>query len=136
MARIPTPKAEVARLMARAKKSKRSKYGVRTDAAGKAARTVDGILFASLKEARRYGVLKLLAKAGKITNFALQPPFKLFVATADGGIIKSIGHWIADFQYVEDGKVVIEDAKGHRTALFNWKLKHFETQYGVRVRIT
>ncbi len=44
----------------------------------KAVRTeVDGIKFASKKEARRYGELLLLQRAGEISNLELQVPFLL-----------------------------------------------------------
>ena len=40
---------------------------------------VDGIRFDSMAEARRYSELKLLVKAGQITDFERQPLYDLFV---------------------------------------------------------
>ena len=37
---------------------------------------VDGITFDSKAEARRYGELKLLERAGEITSMELQPTFR------------------------------------------------------------
>lgn len=50
-----------------------SKYGARKT-------VVDGITFDSKKEANRYRELKLLEKAGKISNLKLQVPFELIPA--------------------------------------------------------
>lgn len=107
---------------------KRSKYGVRTDKAGREARTVDGILFHSRKEAKRYVELKLLEKAGTIKNLRLQPKWPLLV---NGHLI---GNYVADFTYRETtGELVIEDVKGVRTAMYRWKKKHFEAYYGMKI---
>lgn len=107
--------------------SRRSKYGaVKT--------TVDGIVFHSQKEARRYGELKLLERAGEIRNLQLQPTFYLW---APGGDVDDrIGEYRADFSYtdIRHRKLVIEDVKGFRTPLYKWKKKHVETQYGIQIR--
>lgn len=80
---------------------------------------IDGIRFASKKEANRYCELKLLERAGKIKNLELQPRFKLHA-----GIV-----YIGDFAYLEDGKTIIEDTKGVETAVFKLKKKLFEADY-------
>lgn len=52
------------------KQPKKSKYGaVKT--------TIDDITFDSLKEAQRYKELKVLERAGMITNLRLQVPYIL-----------------------------------------------------------
>jgi hypothetical protein len=118
--------------------ARRSKYGVRTDAAGKLARTVDGILFDSQAEARRYGELKLLLRAGSIRNLRLQPVLPLLVPN---GVDRPtvIGNYVADFEYeilTESGRwvVEVEDVKGFATPLYKWKKKHVEAQYGITIR--
>ena len=100
---------------------------------------VDGIRFASKAEARRFGELKLLQKAGKICELELQPRFKLYVSDPDGEEIK-IGTYIADFSYLLLDKFgdnfsteVVEDVKGFRTDLYLWKKKHFEIQCGIKI---
>lgn len=109
---------------------RRSKYGaVKT--------TVDGIVFHSAKEARRYQELKLLEKAGEIFDLVLQPAFDLDVI---GGEVKDIryriGVYRGDFQYKESRtrKRVVEDVKGFKTPLYRWKKKHVEVQYGIQIR--
>lgn len=108
---------------------RRSKYGVRLDAAGKAARTVDGILFDSLREARRWVVLRQLERTGEIHELTRQPKFPLAV---DG---VHLGHYKADFSYRRDGQYICEDAKGVQTPLFRWKLKHLWAQYQIKVEL-
>ena len=92
--------------------------------------TVDGIRFASTKEAKRYGELRLLEKAGEIQELKLQPEFPLCV---DG---TRIGVYRADFEYVETRTwdLAIEDVKGVKTPLYKWKKKHVEAQFGITIR--
>lgn len=107
----------------------RSKYGaVRT--------TVDGVTFASRKEANRYCELKMLQAAGKIRQLRLQPEFSLDA----GG--KIVGVYRADFEYIAPvtnapvplWSKVVEDVKGFKTPLYRWKKKHVEAQYGITIR--
>jgi hypothetical protein len=102
-----------------------SKYGAKRT-------TVDGITFHSAGEARRYQELRLLEKAGEISDLELQPVFSLSVM---GG---EIGKYIADFQYwdTREGAQVVEDFKGFDTPLGKWKRKHAERQHGISVLVT
>jgi hypothetical protein len=85
---------------------------------------VDGITFASAKEAKRYGELRLLEYAGSIRDLEIQPTIKLEV-----GGIKIIyrggrqAAYRADFRYKEKGKTVIEDVKSPATRTPAYKLK-------------
>lgn len=92
--------------------------------------TVDGIKFDSKREAQRYIFLKAREQNGRITNLQLQPKFELQPKFKDktGKTHRAI-HYIADFQYVEDGKTIIEDAKGVKTAVFRLKMKLFLFTY-------
>ena len=89
--------------------------------------TVDNILFDSKKEAKRYQQLKLMEKAGLITNLALQPKFIL----QDSFVYKNRTYrkieYIADFSYirVNDDMLVVEDVKGLKTDVFKLKEKMF-----------
>lgn len=96
----------------------RTKFGVRTDPAGVAKRTRNGRVFASQKEARTYDKLMLLEVSGAISDLRLQPRFPLVV----NGIL--ICTYISDFQYIEEGKEIVEDSKGFKTPDFiiKWKL--------------
>lgn len=84
---------------------------------------VDGIKFASAKEARRYGELKLLQMAGKISQLQLQPRYKLVIEET----------YIADFRYLENGETVIEDVKGCLTREYKRKRKAMKKQHGVTI---
>lgn len=92
---------------------------------------VDGIRFASRKEAHRYGELKLLERAGKISDLKLQVRFPLIV---NG---QTIFTYVADFVYLsEEGKKIVEDVKGARTRTFITKKKMMKAQYGIVVMET
>lgn len=110
----------------------RSKYGNRKT-------TVDGITFASAKEARRYQELRLLEHANEIRAFVVQPRFPLCVQRNGALTLMDaveIGAYVADFSYVrvKDGVRCVEDVKGVKTALYKWKKKHVEAQYGVTIQ--
>lgn len=77
---------------------------------------IDGIEFDSKKEGYRYKELKLLQRAGLITNlkmqtsFELQPSFK-----KNGKTIRAITYK-ADFDYMtKDGRHIVEDVKSKAT---------------------
>ena len=90
---------------------------------------VDGIEFDSQKEARRYYELNLLRRAGQITDLELQREFELIPAQyetferygkkgqrlQDGQrCIEKGCTYKADFSYMKDGQLVVEDVKGYR----------------------
>lgn len=100
--------------------------------------TVDGIVFDSGAEAKRYGELLLLARAGSIEKLQLQPRFGLIATTAGGGG-EQVAEYVADFRYLErqvrggygDGVRVdvVEDVKGAVTRMYALKRKMFRLQY-------
>lgn len=90
----------------------------------------DGIRFHSQKEARRYKDLRMLERVKIIEFLEIQRPFFLCVNS------QNVGKYVADFTYFEDGKFIVEDVKGVRTPLYIWKRRHFEIQYGVKIRET
>lgn len=95
---------------------------------------VDGVRFASKKEAKRYRELKLLEKAGEISEIQLQPRFSLVVPVPTGEY-EYIGSYIADFTYEDKaGQQVVEDVKGVRTPVYRLKKKMVEAIYGVEIR--
>jgi hypothetical protein len=98
---------------------------------------IDGVTFDSRKEAQRYLQLKQMAAAGEIHALQLQPRFELQPSFKDasGKTIRAI-HYVADFQYVEGGRVIVEDVKGMETAVFKLKRKLFLFTYpDVELRI-
>lgn len=80
--------------------------------------TIDNIRFASGGEGKRYAELKLLERAGEISELRLQPSFDL--RGADGELLRycksnRIVRYVADFMYTEQGVTYIEDYKGFDT---------------------
>lgn len=91
---------------------------------------VDGITFDSRKEARRYGELMMLQRAGAICGLVLQPEFPIIM---NG---KQVAKYKADFRYQQYGSVVIEDCKSaitRRDRVYRLKKKLVEAQYGIQV---
>lgn len=100
---------------------------------------VDGIEFDSRKEAKRWQELRLLEKAGAISELKRQVKFELIPAQKDpvtGKVIERACTYIADFCYVEDGETVTEDTKGFRTEAYRIKRKLMLQKYGIRIRET
>jgi hypothetical protein len=93
---------------------------------------VDGITFASKKEARRYSELKLLERAGQIRNLELQRRFPLKIGN------RLICTYVSDFVYCTNpkpgaknvGEFIVEDAKGMKTPVYKLKAKLFEALHG------
>lgn len=107
---------------------KRSKYGaVRT--------VVDGIIFASKREAARYSELKLLERGSVIRDLRLQPSFEIIPAIELDGKKQRPVRYLADFCYMtEDGQIVYEDVKGHRTKEYILKRKLVKHVFGVEIK--
>ena len=89
---------------------------------------VDGIRFASKREAKLWGELKLLERANLLTDLQRQVRFDLFV----NGI--KICTYVADFTYrTERGCFVVLDAKGVKTPIFKIKAKLVKSCLGIDV---
>ena len=96
--------------------------------------SLDGYVFDSKAEARRYGELKLVLRAKGINRLRVHQRFPLFV----NGI--KIATYIADFTYYEqkhnDG-LVVEDVKSPVTAklpAFRMKKKLMLALYGIEIK--
>jgi len=90
---------------------------------------VDGLHFASKREAKRWCELKTMAGLGKIKNLRRQVSFPLHVSG------KKITSYRADFVYeAENGALIVEDAKGIELELFRIKAKWIKAEYGIEVR--
>lgn len=85
----------------------------------KTVRTINGKreLFDSKKEAYRWDELVLLQRAGKISDLERQKRYRLIPTqyNRDGSVAEKACDYIADFVYRQDGRVVVEDAKGRKT---------------------
>lgn len=90
---------------------------------------LDGIVFDSRHEANRYAELKLLQRAGKIKNLRCQVPFELIPSQDGERAVK----YIADFVYEENGKEVVEDAKGFHPKEYIIKRKLMLWVHGIKV---
>lgn len=90
---------------------------------------VDMYVFDSVKEAQRYKELKLLERAGEISNLELQPRFLLQESFKKNGKTYRKIEYVADFKYTEKGKTIVEDVKGLQTDVFKIKHKLFEKKY-------
>lgn len=93
---------------------------------------VDGIWFDSQKEANRYSELRLMQRAGIVKEIELQPRFLL----QDGYHCGQTNRWIRKMEYVADfrityadGRVVVEDVKGFKTAIYRMKAKMFRAKF-------
>ena len=102
---------------------------------GNRAVTLNGEKFDSHKEARRYGELVLLERAGQISNLERQVRFELIPSQyRDGRCVERAAHYIADFVYMEDGKKVVEDTKGFRTKDYILKRKLMLMVHNIRIK--
>lgn len=90
---------------------------------------VEDYIFDSIQESRRYKELKLLLRAGQISNLELQPHFLLQDSFKKNGKTYRKIEYIADFKYIENGKTIVEDVKGMQTDVFKLKHKLFEKKY-------
>lgn len=97
---------------------------------------IDGIKFDSKKEANRYQELKLMQRAGIISDLQRQVKYVLIPSQKgdDGRVVERPCTYIADFVYVdENGKKVVEDTKGYRTSDYKIKRKLMLYTHGVKI---
>jgi hypothetical protein len=101
----------------------RSKYGA-------VPVVVNGIRFASKREAARYETLVMLERAGQIRDLKLQTSWPLLV-----GSVK-VATYRDDFSYIDvaNGELVVEDSKGVRTPVYRLKRKLMAAIYGIEIR--
>ena len=108
---------------------------------------LDGILFDSQHEADRYSDLKLMLKAGEITDLRLQVKYVLVPAKREpdtigprggvkkGKVIEREIAYFADFVYkTRDGTEIVEDAKGYREKSYKLKRKLMLQVHGIRIK--
>lgn len=116
---------------------------------------VDGVAFDSKKEAKRYRELKLMEDAGMISRLERQVEFVLIPEQREfngreiytkgpkkgcfkpGKLLERKLVYIADFVYIKNGKVVVEDVKGYRDGgayrVFVIKRKLMLYRFGLKV---
>jgi hypothetical protein len=106
--------------------------------------TVQGLVFASKKEADRYLYLHALQQLGAIHLLALQTRWEIYVDRPEGR--RHIAWWLSDFDYWlpptegQPAAHVIEDTKGGtgrkgtRTDVYQLKKKLVEAIHGIVIR--
>ena len=105
-----------------------NKYGAK-----KVTDPVTGEVFDSKKEYYRWCELKLMERAGKISDLQRQVKYEL--------IPKQNGEractYVADFVYIDsDGNTVVEDTKGVRTDAYRIKRKLMLFVHGIKIKET
>ena len=107
----------------------------------------EGIVFDSLKEKRRYCQLQILEKNGIISDLRLQVPFELIPAIYEDEVVQMKTKtkikkklvqrsttYVADFVYIQDGKMIVEDTKGFRTKEYELKKKMMRAFLGIEIK--
>lgn len=91
---------------------------------------VGGILFDSKREAARWGELQILQRAGVISQLKRQVKFDLVPPlSGERGV-----SYYADFTYLQNGKLVVEDAKGYKTPEYIIKRKLMLWIHHIKIR--
>lgn len=114
---------------------------------------VDGIVFDSKREAKRYKELKLLEKCGAISDLKRQVTYELIPTQKEestkvytkgrkkgqpipGKTIERAVYYVADFTYIDTatGKTVVEDTKGVRTKEYIMKRKLMLYRHRIKIQ--
>ena len=116
-----------------------------------------GDVFDSKKEYNRWCNLRLLERAGKISDLKRQVTFELLPTQREestevykagpqkglpkpGAIIEKAVDYVADFTYYQDGEYIVEDTKGYKKGaayqLFVIKRKMMLSVHGIRIKET
>ena len=112
-------------------KPKRQKYRNKKVASG-------GAIFDSKKESRRYTELQLLERSGAIRELQTQYAFTLAEAVkfSNESRQKPAVKYIADFVYIKDGQMIVEDVKSEATkklAVYRLKKHLMMSVHGIEV---
>ena len=114
---------------------------------------IEGVVFDSKREARRYQELNMLQKSGIISDLKRQVTYELVPAQREkstkvyqrgsrkgqpieGKIIEKAVTYIADFVYTDNatGMEIVEDAKGMRTRDYVIKRKLMLYIHGIKIQ--
>ena len=129
-----------------------NKYGAK-----KITEPITGFVFDSKKEYNRWCNLRLLERAGKISDLKRQVTFELIPTQREestevykagpqkglpkpGAVIEKAVDYVADFTYYQDGEYIVEDTKGYKKGaayqLFVIKRKMMLSVHGIRIKET
>ena len=112
-----------------------------------------GIEFDSKAEFNRWCELRLLERGGKISGLKRQVEFELIPTQREtntevykagpqkglpkpGAVIEKPCKYVADFTYYQNGKYIVEDAKGCKTEAYKIKKKLMLYVHGIRITET
>ncbi len=114
--------------------------------------TIGNKVFDSKHESKRWQELCLLQRAGQITDLQRQVKFVLIPTQYEkfprysaktgkrlkDGIrtLEQECSYVADFTYMQDGKLVVEDAKGFKTPEYRIKKKLLLWVHGIQIKET
>ena len=103
---------------------RRNKYGARKSGG-----------YDSTKEHRRANELKLMQRAGLISNLREQVKYVLIPVqrAPNGSLLERECAYYADFVYDRDGNTVVEDTKGFRTPEYKIKRKLMLKVHGISI---
>lgn len=89
------------------------------------AKTTDGIRHDSGKEGSRWSFLLLQERLGTIQDLKRQVRFTLIPSQYDenGKLLEREVSYVADFTYIKNDKLVVEDVKGYKTPDYILKRK-------------
>jgi hypothetical protein len=90
----------------------------------------DGERFASHAERDHYLVLKARQMAGEISELACHPPYVLQekFRTPAGEAVRAV-EYTPDFQYIENGELVVVEVKGHVDTAYRIRARLFQKQF-------
>lgn len=92
---------------------------------------IDDIEFDSTKESRRYLELRGRQMAGEISDLRFQREYELIV---NG---EHIASYLADFEYKENGELIVEDVKSKATRkipVYRIKMKLMMALYNIKIK--
>lgn len=105
--------------------------------------SIEGIVFDSKAELRRWEELKLLEKAGEITGLVRQPRVASMVIDGRQVVIRSAGfpngrpaRYTADFAYFQNGNRIWEEYKGRDDRESRFRRAVVEAMFGIEIIVT
>ena len=92
--------------------------------------TIDGVTYDSQAESRRGVELAMMEKGGAISGLRVHPRYLIVDRFVHEGHVIRASYYEADFEYIENGRRIVEDVKGVVTEVFGLKKKLFLLRYG------
>lgn len=97
-----------------------------------------GLRFDSKKEAKQYEKLKVLELIGEISDLQTQVKFSLIPSQYEGigkqrACVERECSYLADFTFIRNGSLVVQDAKGFKTPEYRIKKKLMLSVHGIKI---